>query len=239
MLLRAHDPEKGIYIDAGIARNTMLAPDSFLVLTPDRETLQQAYPATPVYNCLNTALPAFNRNRGSLSLWLGGELIDSIVFDAAWHHPFLSGVRGISLEKTASALSGLEAKNWHSGTSESNYASPGLANAILREGKSYVAKKKTDMIRISPDGDGVDDYLAVYLEPRVVNNLCNAAIFTLHGRPVRRLANRQVISSGFNLRWDGEDEQGQRVGNGIYVLRIELFSPQGGQEIIKKACLLW
>ncbi|RKZ19237.1 hypothetical protein DRQ50_02520 [bacterium] len=46
-------------------------------------------------------------------------------------------------------------------------------------------------------------------------------VFDLRGRRVRRLLDRHLGAGPANVIWDGRDEQGQGVGSGVYVARLQ------------------
>ncbi|MFA6107525.1 MAG: discoidin domain-containing protein [Candidatus Latescibacterota bacterium] len=49
------------------------------------------------------------------------------------------------------------------------------------------------------------------------------AVYTLAGRPVRRLVDGALLSAGRQrFTWDGRDDQGRLVGPGLYLLRVEV-----------------
>lgn len=239
LVFRIFDPENQSFSYFIPELSAQLAPDSFLILSPDRLLLKQFFPHTPLANCLDTALPGFPRQRGSLSLWTGTTLIDSIAFDEDWHHPFLSGSRGISLERIAPDRSGTEAGSWVSGSEITGFATPGLPNAAVLPRPISQNHKKYPLLHLSPDGDGIDDFLWISPETQNNNSLFNAAIFTWDGLPVKQIAERKVLTTDSYIRWDGDDQNGQPVSRGLYILGIEIFDPEGNYKSIRQACLLW
>ena len=54
-------------------------------------------------------------------------------------------------------------------------------------------------------------------------------VFTVSGRLVKTL-NRRLTCEGFRaepLAWDGLDDQGDKLGRGVYVYRLHVTSPEG------------
>lgn len=239
LVFRIFDPEKQLFSYFIPELPTQLAPDSFLVLSPDRLVLQQFFPQTPLSNCLDSSLPNFPRERGSLSLWHENKLIDSISFDQNWHHPFLSSKRGISLEKIAPDRSGTEAGSWVSGSEATGFATPGLPNAAVLPRQLNQNNKKYPLLHLSPDGDGIDDFLWIRPETQYTNSLYNASIFSWDGFMIKPIAERQIITADSYIRWDGDDRYGQPVSRGLYILRIEIYNPEGHYALVRRACLLW
>jgi parallel beta-helix repeat protein len=53
-------------------------------------------------------------------------------------------------------------------------------------------------------------------------SLVRLRIFNLHGNPVRTLIRDKIVVNGqYYVRWDGSDDYGQNVGNGLYLYRYE------------------
>jgi hypothetical protein len=53
-------------------------------------------------------------------------------------------------------------------------------------------------------------------------------IFTMSGKLVKNIQH-SMYSSGFNvsgIEWDGTDEWGNRLGNGVYIYKIKVFAPE-------------
>ena len=82
----------------------------------------------------------------------------------------------------------------------------------------------------TPNGDAVNDALEMEYEVLAVVGQARILvdIFDLAGRRVRRLFDREGENGVYDsvrfaeLRWDGTDEQGQRVTPGIYLVRLEV-----------------
>lgn len=58
---------------------------------------------------------------------------------------------------------------------------------------------------------------------------CQVQVFTVSGRLVKTL-NRRLTCEGFRsepMPWDGLDEQGDRIGRGVYVYRLSITTPTG------------
>ncbi len=67
-------------------------------------------------------------------------------------------------------------------------------------------------------------------------------IFTLSGRPIRTLSGDEALPGGVlagpmvQIPWDGRDDDGARLGSGIYLyrLRVETDASDGGREIAER-----
>ena len=47
------------------------------------------------------------------------------------------------------------------------------------------------------------------------------AIFDVHGRMVRVLVDDEVSAGTHDATWDGRDASGERLANGVYLIRLE------------------
>ncbi len=78
---------------------------------------------------------------------------------------------------------------------------------------------------VTPNGDGVNDVLTVDFTVRRLSGErpVKVRIYDLGGRLVRRLDTQKSLVAGqYALAWATDDEQGQRVPPGIYILRIDV-----------------
>lgn len=83
----------------------------------------------------------------------------------------------------------------------------------------------------SPDGDGFNDKVSIDYE--IKDNLCNNYYLTVRiyddsGNLVRLLKNNECLHIGTNsIAWDGNDEMGNVVNDGTYVLKLDFVDDAG------------
>jgi len=78
---------------------------------------------------------------------------------------------------------------------------------------------------VTPNGDGVNDALTIDFTVRRLSGArpVKVRIYDLGGRLVRRLDTQKPLVAGeYVLDWVADDEQGQLVPPGIYILRIDI-----------------
>ena len=78
---------------------------------------------------------------------------------------------------------------------------------------------------VTPNGDGVNDALTIGFTVRRLSGArpVKVRIYDLGGRLVRRLDTQKPLVAGeYVLDWAADDEQGQQVPPGIYILRIDI-----------------
>ncbi len=78
---------------------------------------------------------------------------------------------------------------------------------------------------ITPNSDGINDALQVSFNVRRLSGErpVNVQIFDLSGRPVKLIKIQQAVVAGnYSLSWSADDQQGQVVPPGIYLLRLSV-----------------
>ena len=93
---------------------------------------------------------------------------------------------------------------------------------ISAQGKELVDNVEVAPNPFTPNGDGVNDELVIsYDVLRLIRpGLVRLEVFDLTGRRQRLIEELQLTSGGYTETWDGQDENGETVPPGIYVLRI-------------------
>ena len=78
---------------------------------------------------------------------------------------------------------------------------------------------------VTPNGDGINDALTIDFTVRRLSGArpVKVRIYDLGGRLVRRLdAHKPLVAGKYELDWAAQDEQGQVVPPGVYILRIDV-----------------
>jgi hypothetical protein len=78
---------------------------------------------------------------------------------------------------------------------------------------------------LSPHGRGVFDNPSTVISFQLpVNSQVKLAIYNTAGQLIRELTSGEFASGKHNVTWDGLDGNGERVGSGVYLYRIEADS---------------
>ena len=150
--------------------------------------------------------------------------------------PFLSGTRGVALEKVSPSLPSQVAGNWRSASEACNWGSPGAPNSVVVEQPGEAAGLTLSSGRISPDGDGFEDLLLISLFPGGEENIISVTVFNDRGYPVRRLAERVAAGPGTSLTWDALSDLGGRLPAGLYIIMAESYNSTGASGRWKEVC---
>lgn len=159
-----------------------------------------------------------------------GMTIDDVHYYQDWHHPLLASTRGIALERRALMASSNFSDNWDSSIAIDG-GTPGYPNSIVPNAQS--AKNASGLSIepniFSPDGDGIDDALAIRLNFDGNAPLIDIKIFDLDGRQVRTLVTNHFTGSEEIFFWDGYGDDGQLRSTGIYIVMLELLDARAGK----------
>ena len=190
-----------------------VAPYGYVVLTRDAASVVNSYAVADAGAIVECNLPPYPNTGGSVILCnASGAVVDRLDYPTN------------------------EVGNWFSASSTHGYATPGSRNSqsmeLLAEERSFDFSTAV----LSPDGDGVDDELAISYELAADRPLSGRAeVYDLRGRMVRRLLGGDVLGSHGAVVWNGRDEQGRLLPPGQYVVVIMLYNEAGQQQIIKRS----
>jgi flagellar hook assembly protein FlgD len=68
--------------------------------------------------------------------------------------------------------------------------------------------------------------------------VANITIFDASGRPVRFLEKNSLSGLTGYFRWDGLDDKGKSLPQGIYIIFTEIFNKEGRKKQFKNAIVL-
>ncbi len=220
------------------ARHRQLMPGDYLALTAGSVEFGDIFPCADDAALFRAdRLPSLPNDGGSLILYDKSlNIIDRVDYSPAMHMPFLSGTRGVALEKVSPSLPSQVAGNWRSASEACNWGSPGAPNSVVVEQPGEAAGLTLSSGRISPDGDGFEDLLLISLFPGGEENIISVTVFNDRGYPVRRLAERVAAGPGTSLTWDGLSDLGGRLPAGLYIIMAESYNSTGASGRWKEVC---
>ncbi|MBS0010797.1 MAG: hypothetical protein KFF49_05280 [Bacteroidales bacterium] len=217
-----------------------LMPGDYYVITTDREALINAYSNCDEDRIFELAgLPSLPDQEGNLLLFNRNlTLIDKMHYSDDMHFIMLSVTAGISLERVATDIPATVPSNWRSASAISGYASPGMLNSAASYPGKIVSKGVMSLSqrKISPDGDGFEDYLEIILDLAADMNIITLEVYNDTGYPVRKLADKLTAGYSSTFIWDGYDDNGHPVREGIYIICSSIVSRGRPPELIKRVC---
>ena len=223
-------------------------PQDYLVLTQDKQLVLNNYVANNPEAFIEIGIPSMNDDAGNVILLNEqGEIIDNIPYKDDWHFKLIGDEEGVSLERInyddttvnnpATAIDE-QAANWHSAATSVGYGTPTYKNSQYRIDAGVQGTITTSPEIISPDNDGMDDFLTIdfnFPEPGYVSNI---TIFDAAGRRVRYLQRNALMGTKGYFRWDGLGEKNEKLPVGIYVVYTEVFNLQGKTKKFKNVVVL-
>ena len=226
-----------------------MQPNTFVVVTESPAIVQRDFVANdPAAFITVSSMPSYSNDKGYVILCrVDSSIIDEIPYDDDWHFPLISNKEGVALERinyddtTVDNLSTAvneQAANWHSAASSVGYGTPTYKNSQYRIDAGVQGTIKTSPDIISPDNDGMDDFLTIdynFPEPGYMGNI---TIFDATGRRVRQLQRNALLGTKGYFRWDGLGEQNAKLTVGIYVVYTEVFNLQGKSKKYKNVVVL-
>jgi hypothetical protein len=222
------------------AKPEILPDAAYAAFTSDSVVLMaNYYSSCPACIFKMEKFPAYNIDEGWVVLLNKAmEIIDEFHYRESMHHPLISDVKGISLERNSFSKPADDLSNWHSASKTVGFATPGYRNSandvVPVTSRMVIVEPKI----FSPNDDGFNDRLFIKLSPGEPDWMVNIRIYNENGVEIRRLANNTTIGSEDIIEWDGTKENHQKAGLGIYIIKVELFGLHGGTRQFKAACVL-
>lgn len=217
-------------------------PGKYLVLTKDPADIITRY-RVPNPECLITtgSIPGMTKDdAGTIVLARKNDLavIDRVSYSGDMNFPLLTSPDGVSLERISPDVASEKKSNWHSAASSSGFATPGYMNSQNMEPGTEDNTITISPEIFSPDNDGKEDVLMIGIRPGIPGYVANAAVFSSGGSLVRQLIRNELISSDYSVTWDGITDKNLKAPAGIYLIRIDLFTPGGKVEHHTKPAVL-
>ncbi len=226
-----------------IDTDRLLFPGDYIVLTTSPGDIKSRYIVQDETALVENDLPAFSNEAGNVTLFRssvnGVVIIDDFDYSEDFHHPLLDDPDGVSLERIRSESNTQNRNNWQSAAATAGFATPTYKNSqslpLLNSAEEFfdVPEKK-----LSPDGDGFQDFLMINYKLDDSGYAAQAKIFDAEGRLVKTLFNNELLSTEGFFRWDGDTDRGDKANIGIYILWIQLFHPDGTVKVFKETCVV-
>ena len=164
------------------------------------------------------------------------DVIDKVFYDEKMHFSLLKTVEGVALEKIGKHDKSEETKNWHSASESSGWGTPGAPNSVFSETPTASDIVVFSSSKITPDNDGLEDFLEIGLNLEGNGNVVSVTVFDETGSFVRNIAKNMLAGQKASFIWDGTADDGTIVRTGIYIVLITLYDDKGKTERWKKVC---
>ena len=218
-------PQKAVWASSSGAQ---LFPNGYCALCKNKKLTLQQYACPEPLNLMHCdSLPAYNNDEGVVSLTDRSlQTIDRLHYTEDMHYPKLLTTEGVSLERLSPTLPTQNPDNWHSAAETVGFATPGYANSQqLPEGDG--TEFSISPAVISPDNDGFEDFAEFSLRFPESGNRLTLRVFDANGNAVTMLANNIMCGSEASFRWEGVDDNHNRLPSGMYVVMAQYWDAQG------------
>lgn len=218
-------PQKAVWVSSG---GCQLFPKDYCALCKNKKLTLQQYVCPEPLNLLQCdSLPSYNNDEGVVFLTDKSlQTIDRLHYTEEMHYPKLQITEGVSLERLSPTLPTQNPDNWHSAAETAGFATPGYINSQqLPEGDG--TEFSVSPAVISPDNDGFEDFAEFTLRFPEPGNRLTLRVFDANGNAVSMLANNIMCGSEAAFRWDGLDDNRNRLQSGMYVVIAQYWDVQG------------
>ena len=236
------DPSTMIFADKAAATQEFmfLMPQDIYVFTSDTYRVASQYFVRYPDKLLQIkGMPNFPDEEGVVLLRdSSGKTIDSVHYVESWHYELLADRNGVSLERIDPEAASNDAVNWFSASSLRGYGTPTDSNSQFYAASSFQGSIVVSPDVFSPDLDGYKDLLTLRVQTEIPGYTCRIRIFDSRGFPVRTICDNELLSAESEFRWDGLDDDWQKLREGIYIIDFELLHPDGMLIHEKRKCVL-
>jgi hypothetical protein len=216
-----------------IQSGKVLFPNSYLAFTPDPEITFHQYPEGDSSRIIKSTIPICSDDEGVVLLSYYTQpifiVLDSLPYNRDWHNRLLPDKEGVSLERIRLKGQTEDKQNWQSAAAYSNYGTPGAKNSQLIDTSLHTTKNKPYIFsthHISPDFNGVHDELVIHFNLEESGYKILAEAFDLSGFKIKTIST-QILGTQDILRWDGTNEEGNKVLPGNYIIHLRLIHTKG------------
>jgi hypothetical protein len=220
-----------------IDQDRLLLPGGYVALTIAPNDILARFEATRSADLVTVNLPSMDDKTGKLRLFWSENgqtrLLDSLDYTDEWHNALfsVSDREGVSLERIRADQPTNLAQNW---TSAARLGTPTRRNSQAQATLTPDDLVTLSPARISPDGDGYEDFLDIQFNLPSAGYSATLTIFDAEGLPIRHLVRQELLGTEGSLRWDGDTDDGTRARPGIHLVFLEIFAPDGSVRRVKK-----
>lgn len=217
-----------------------LLPDEYLALTKDTLGVFPWFNiACPECFLQMKRFPSFNNDDDYVVLLNNEmEIVDEFYYFEKMHSPIFYDREGIALERISFTQPTNQVSNWHSASTQSGYGTPGYQNSQFMNEEAQQVSVTFHPEAFSPNNDGYNDNYIISLSMNKPGYICNIFIFDSAGRRLCKLADNTVLGTNEQIVWNGEDEAGNRLPTGPYIIMVEVFNTDGTVERFKDGVVL-
>lgn len=205
----------------------LLFPGQWIALSEDSLFIRTCFRPPSFARLAKTTLPSLPADKGTVVLLdRSGKVIEELSYEDSWHFKLIMIRKGVSLERISYDQPAGFKENWTSASSLSGFGTPGYENSQHQAGGG-IATIEIFPPSFSPNLDGQDDFCLLDYQFGMAGYMATVEIYDIHGKRVKILLNNQLVGKSGRLRWDGLDESGRVVAQGLYIILFRAFHLSG------------
>lgn len=216
-----------------VDQHFLIYPDQYLLLAEDSVQIAQAYPAYVPGRVVQTDLPSYSNDSGTVYLMFQNQMMDKVSYQDDWHFKLLDSDDGKSLERIDPDGISNDRNNWHTAAEAIGFGTPGRVNsqyfpAIENGDFSFTSNT------ISPDNDGFEDVLQVNYQMTEPGLIGDFTIYDDRGRKVAEVFKSEMLAAEGAFNWDGVRDDNTKASIGVYVAVFEAWGIDGALEFTER-----
>lgn len=220
-----------------IGQDRLFLPGEIVVFTPSPTDITTRFEQVAARNVIQQILPSLDDKKGNIALYWSANgqsvTVDSFDYVSTYHNPLLStsDQEGVSLERIRPEGPTNSGWNW---TSAANQGTPTRVNGQRGQGTPIAGDLITlSAARVSPDGDGYEDYLDIVYQLPASGYAATMTIYDAEGTVVKKVLRQELAGATGAIRWDGDTDSGSLARPGIHILYMEIFEATGQVQEVK------
>jgi hypothetical protein len=214
----------------------ILEPRQLLVLTEDFEVLNNQYPGIDGNLVLKVLeLTPFNDDEGTVRLMDAYKnSIDFFQYSEDYHSPFIQDPEGVSLERISFEGESNSPDNWQSASESVGFATPGKMNSQYFANPEGSEEVTVEPKVFDPGNVGTNNFTLIKCRFDQPGNMASIKVLDAAGREVKTIANHQSIGTEEDFKWEGENDNGEEVRMGYYIVHLEVYNADGSRKVYRK-----
>ena len=216
--------------------STILPPHRFMVISSDTSAINCALGVNPQSIYFLSNLPSMPATEGSLVLTdRNGNVIDEIHYSDTWHHPLLTNLHDISLERIDPIAPTQSPNNWSSCVH--NTAGWKNSQTINLENKKSNQYFWLENSNFSPNNDGYHDLLIIHHNLPTIGYTITIDAYTRNGTHICNITDNQLSAPQNYVIWNGTNSNNEMIPAGLYILVIQATHHDGSKITQKLICI--
>ena len=223
-----------------IQEHFILKSKEYVVLSSDTSFIAENYPKSKGGNFIEMSLPAMNIDSNTIVLSTPDFRMDQVAYQSDWHLKLLTDDKGKALERIDPVGASNSSFNWRTAAESELFGTPTYKNSQAISAVESNQKFSIVYETITPNNDGLTDYLELNYKLEEGGLLATFSIFDQSGNLIQTIFQNELLATEGTMIWNGLNSNDQLVDSGIYLAVIEAFNENNGKKIsFKKAFVVY